>query len=351
MASLTPAETHLRAEHVIHTHKMLEKNRKEKLAREKRKEEKKNRKLSKITESDTELSAVLTLGKIARIYVSSCLVLANDQYITCALKPDTEVTIGDNVLLDQNNNITQILPRSNYYARRAITGNSKSQSQLIAANLDYVAIYLPCKNPDIDFDMIDKMLFACFSNNLKAILILNKEDLLDTQQKQQILSTLETYKENIYSIFFISALNATGTQELKEFLKDKTTLLTGISGAGKSTFTNLVCPEINLKTKEIDQKSGRGKHTTTYSTLIHLDNGGYIIDTPGIQTFDVYRGNKEEINYYLKEISHFAQDCKFADCSHLKEDTAVCGVKTAIQKGNLNSIVYTRYKRLMAICR
>ena len=350
MPSLTTEEGHLRGTNHINTLKTIKNARKEKEKREKRKEAKKLAKSLKKNNETVNNDDNLLVGKVARVYINSCLVLYGNQYHNIFLLPENRVTVGDNILLDESMNIKSILPRYNVFNRKAITGSAKAESQILASNVDYVAIYLPCKNPDINYQMMDKMLFAAFSNNLKAILILNKEDMLSPEERQNILKSLETYRDNIYKVFFISARNSTGIDELKKTIKDKITLLIGISGAGKSTFTNLMCPSINLETKEVDQKSGRGKHTTTYSTLIALPDGGFIIDTPGIQTFDIFNGSKETLNYYLKDIDKLSQDCKFNNCTHIAEDECVCAIKQALKNETLNPLTYDRYLNLRRIC-
>jgi len=259
------------------------------------------------------------------------------------------VAVGDEVEInveDETENtaiITSIHSRKNYINRQS--PRIKHQHHIVASNLDQSALVATLKEPRTSQGFIDRFLVASEMFHVKVIIIFNKADLLKRKDLEKFNDMKEMYEEAGYKVFLTSARENTGIASLQEELKDKTTLISGHSGVGKSTLLNVIFPEINLKTQEISGWSGKGKHTTTFAEMFDLPFGGAIIDTPGMREFGLVDISKQEVSHYFPEMRDRLNDCQFNDCLHVNEPG--CAIKEAVINGDINEDRYVSYVNIM----
>lgn len=243
--------------------------------------------------------------------------------------------VGDNVTIDiiddveKKGNITDILPRSNELIRPAVA--NVSQSLVIFAAAD----------PVPNLNLLDRFLIMMVKQNVKTTICFNKQDIV---KDDEISKLGEHYEKAGYDVLYTSTYTENGLSILKELLKDKTTVLAGPSGVGKSSLLNLLYPEANMETGVLSEKIKRGKHTTRHSELFCIDTNTYIMDTPGFSSLYVNEIEKEDLKNYFTEFGEFEVYCRFNGCLHLNEPD--CGVKEALAEGKISSIRYNNYKLL-----
>jgi len=244
--------------------------------------------------------------------------------------------VGDKVLIrlteeDENQGyIEEIKERTNEMVRPPV------------ANAEQLLIFFAVTNPEPSFLLLDKLLIAAETNNLKPIICFNKCDLAN--------ETLKKEYENIfvntdYRIVFTSKNEEGSLNELKNILKDKLTVFSGPSGVGKSSIMNAVQPDFQLKTGEISDKLKRGKHTTRHAEIYKLDSGGYVVDTPGFSSFELEGIGEYDLKEFYPEIKKYDSGCRFADCLHYKEPN--CVIKNAVDDGLISQTRYNNYLRLL----
>jgi len=258
-----------------------------------------------------------------------------------AVGDEIEMVIENEV--EDTGTITHIYPRKNYVARTS--PRNKNQHHIISSNLDQALIFATLKDPKTSTGFIDRFLVACELYHLPAIIVFNKSDIYRKKEMDKFEDIKIIYEAIGYKVLLTSIKNKTGITEVKELLKDKTTLLSGHSGVGKSTFINEIFPELTLKTQEVSEWSGKGLHTTTFAEMFDLTFGGRIIDTPGIRELGLADVTKQEISGYFPEMKAVINDCQFNNCMHLNEDT--CGVKNAVNKGTISTERYLSYLNIV----
>ena len=291
-------------------------------------------------------------GLIVKNTGSWYTVLTDDgQLIDCKVKGNfrikgirstNPVAVGDHVTVNAEGWIVDIDDRRNYIIRKSI--NLSKQSHIIAANVDQTLLVVTVNYPQTSTTFIDRFLASAEAYRVPVILVFNKSDLLndDEAHYQQMLIVL--YQTVGYDCRVISAVNGTGVEELKSLLAGKITLLSGNSGVGKSTLINQLVPSVNLRTAEISDAHNTGQHTTTFSEMIPLEEGGWLIDTPGIKGFGSFDMEPEELTSYFKEIFHFSKDCRFSNCTHTHEPG--CAVLKAIED---HLIAPSRYQSYLSM--
>ena len=245
-----------------------------------------------------------------------------------SLKP----IVGDNVEIKIENGkgtIEDIEERSSELIRPTV------------ANVTQAFVVFAIKNPDLNFDLLNRFLVLCESNNIKVIVALNKIDLVNEEEKENLKKRINSIG---YEVLFINAKRGIGVKDLKERLSNNVTVLCGPSGAGKSTLINTLTDKEHMETGEVSEKIGRGKHTTRHSELIEVSDG-YIVDTPGFSTLDVNFINKEELRYCFPDFEKFNNSCKYRGCLHYKEPG--CAVKDAVENGEINKYRYEFYIRTL----
>ena len=280
-------------------------------------------------------------------------VLTDDgQLIDCKVKGNfrikgirstNPVAVGDGVTVNSEGWIVDIDDRRNYIIRKSI--NLSKQSHIIAANVDQALLVVTVNYPQTSTTFIDRFLASAEAYRVPVILVFNKSDLLsdDEARYQQMLITL--YETIGYECRVISAETGEGVDVLKALLPDKIPLLSGNSGVGKSTLINRLVPDANLRTAEISDAHNAGQHSTTFSEMIPLEGGGWVVDTPGIKGFGTFDMEPEELTSYFKEIFRFSQDCRFSNCTHTHEPG--CAVLKALEEHYISQSRYQSYLSML----
>ena len=263
------------------------------------------------------------------------------------IRSTNPVAVGDRVELVANAEgtafITAIEDRRNYIIRRS--QNLSKQSHIIAANVDQAFLVVTVDFPQTSTTFIDRFLASAEAYRVPVVLVFNKTDLLDADllRYQQMMMAL--YENIGYHCVAISAETGEGIEALRPLLQQKITLLSGNSGVGKSTLINRLVPDANLRTAEISDAHHTGQHTTTFSEMISLPDGGWLIDTPGIKGFGTFDMDPEELTSYFPEIFRFSKDCRFSNCTHTHEPG--CAVLQALEDHFIAQSRYQSYLSMM----
>lgn len=299
----------------------------------------------------------MTKGLVIKNTGSWYLVRSDDgQDIECKVKGNfrlkgirstTPVVVGDRVTVVRNSEgtalITDIDDRRNYVIRRA--SNLSKQSHIIAANVDLCFLIVTINYPLTTTVFIDRFLVMAEAYSIPVNLVFNKVDLYGEEDIEYLDAVVNLYEHIGYPCFCISALTNKNLEALKEKIKGKVTLFSGHSGVGKSTLINKLIPGINLKTASISDYHNKGMHTTTFSEMIDVPEGGYIIDSPGIKGFGTVNMEKEEISHYFPEIFKLSANCRFNNCLHMNEPG--CAVAEAVKNHFISESRYKSYLNIM----
>ena len=259
------------------------------------------------------------------------------------------IAVGDVVLADMENElestltITDIAPRKNYITRSS--PHNRNQHHIIASNLDQSLLFATLKDPKTSLGFIDRFLITSEAYHVPSILVFNKSDLYKEKELAKFEEIKEIYEAIGYKVLSMSIEKNEGVEEVKSLLKDKTTLLSGHSGVGKSSFINIVFPELRLKTQDVSGWSGKGLHTTTFAEMFNLSFGGRVIDTPGIRELGLVDIPKHELSHYFPEMRALINQCHFNNCMHINEPG--CAVKEAVNLGLVHSDRYYSYLNIL----
>jgi len=265
----------------------------------------------------------------------------NGQILLCQTrrKLDT-VAVGDKVMVTQSSpeqgRIEEILPR--YSLLKRPSRNKKTRP--VAANIDNIYIVFATE-PHCDFLLIDQYLAICENKNIEAILVHNKVDLSNLQAVE---SELMDYEKLGYHCHKVSAKSNTGIAELKAALNHHISIFAGQSGVGKSSLTNAIIPDKQLKTNTVSEITKHGRHTTTAATLYHLPDGGDLIDSPGVAIFGLADLDERQLAWGYREFQPLLEQCQFNDCRHLKDKG--CAVRVAAENGDIPMSRYQRFLKL-----
>ncbi len=262
------------------------------------------------------------------------------------IKSTNPVAVGDRVVIDINKEgtafITEIEERKNYIIRRA--SNLSKQAHIIAANLDQAMLIVTVNYPITTTIFIDRFLATAEAYRVPVKLVFNKIDRYNNEDQRALENLIELYTSIGYPCSTLCARTEEGLDALKTDLKDKITLLSGHSGVGKSTIINKLVPGVNLRTGDISEYHNKGMHTTTFSEMIPLPEGGYLIDTPGIKGFGTIEMADAEISHYFRELFEYSEECRFNNCTHRHEPG--CAVIQAVNDGLISE---SRYKSYLSI--
>ena len=287
------------------------------------------------------------------------------------IRSTNPVAVGDRVVVEERGMkneergerredysfITEIEDRRNYIIRKS--QNLSKQSHILAANVDQAFLVVTVNHPQTSTTFIDRFLASAEAYRVPVVLVFNKTDLLDDDERHYQQMMVELYETIGYDCHQISAATGEGLDELRPLLQGKITLLSGNSGVGKSTLINQLAPGACLRTAEISDAHNTGMHTTTFSEMIALptssgdadvtSSGGtskpsYLIDTPGIKGFGTFDMEPEELTGYFKEIFHFSKDCRFSNCTHTHEPG--CAVLRALED---HYIAQSRYQSYLSM--
>lgn len=272
-------------------------------------------------------------GLIIKNISNDYVVKNNSKTYTCKARGkfrQNKITplVGDKVIFDeQNNYILEIKKRKNYLIRPTV------------ANIDQALIVTSVKNPNLDTNLLDKLLTIISYNNIEPIICFTKLDLLNKMELKNINNYIEYYKKIGYKVVTNSSKN-----NFNNLFENKITVLTGQSGAGKSSLLNMLDENLELKTNEISYALNRGKHTTRHTELYELLNG-FIVDTPGFSQVDFHGMTIYDIRDNMKDMFDNLHDCKYRDCMHIKEDG--CRVKKMVETNQILTSRYKNYKQFI----
>ncbi len=265
------------------------------------------------------------------------------------IKSTNPIAVGDKVEFEIDNKsdeetgvIITIFDRKNLIVRKSV--NLSKQTHIIASNIDQVFLLVTINNPPTFTTFIDRFLATAEAYSIETILVFNKIDTYEIEEKAEILYLKDIYEPIGYKCIETSATTGENVALIKEMMLHKTSMFSGHSGVGKTTLLNNIEPQLNLKTKEISEQHQQGQHTTTFAEMFDLSFDAQIIDTPGIKGFGVVDMDKDELGDYFPEFFALKQNCKFNNCIHINEPN--CAVKEALEN---EEISWSRYKSYLQI--
>lgn len=269
-----------------------------------------------------------------------------------SIKSTNPVAVGDKVTIEDEEGhdtaiISAIHERDNFMSRQS--PRHKHARHIIAANIDQAFLIVTVARPRTSTGFIDRFLVTAEAYHIPTHLIFNKQDALKDKQRKKQAQMVSIYEAIDYPTHLVAAITGKNIDGVKQSMKDKTTLLAGHSGVGKSTLINAIIPDLNLKTDQISKTTEKGKHITTYAEMHELPFGGYIIDTPGIKEFGVLDLAPEEVSHYFVEMRELLTQCKFNNCLHVSEPG--CAVREALEQGRINTERYKNYLTILEDCK
>ena len=254
------------------------------------------------------------------------------------------VVVGDTVrcLKDESGShvIIDIEPRRNYVIRRA--SNLSRESHIIAANIDQALLLVTLRQPETALEFVDRFLVTCEAYKIPVVILLAK---IDLQDEEEVAFFRSIYEPIGYRVVEVSSTTGEGVAEVHDMLVGRTTLLSGNSGVGKSTLVQQIDPTLDIRTAEISDNHQKGRHTTTFSTMYPMAEGGALIDTPGIKGFGLLDIEEEELWHYFPEMMHYGRACRFYNCTHTHEPG--CAVMAALEEGEISELRYESYLKMM----
>lgn len=257
------------------------------------------------------------------------------------------VAVGDFVELSLNDDgtgsIEEIEERKNYITRQATHG--RQGEQILAANIDQAFVVQSVRQPKIKEGFIDRFLVTCEAYQLPVCILINKMDLARKNDRQYVDELRELYQSLGYRVITTSIEDEESLKQLKDELRDKTSVFIGPSGVGKTSLLNHIDPKLNRKVGEVSEYSNKGKHTTTYAKLVSLEFGGYLVDTPGIREYGLVNIEPWELSLFFPEMLEPRKHCKFNNCTHSHEPK--CGVIKAFENGEIDPHRYDSYLRML----
>jgi ribosome biogenesis GTPase len=284
--------------------------------------------------SDGEIVNCRIKGKFRIQGIKSTNPVAVGDYVTFSVTPEGEGLISE------------IAERKNYVVRRP--ANLSKQRHIIAANVDQALLIVTVNYPETSTTFIDRFLATCEAYRVPAKIIINKKDLYSEEELEYMRNLMFLYEQIGYQCFAVSALTGEGVEDIRSLLSGSVSLLSGNSGVGKSSLINAVCPDFKAKTGEISEIHNKGMHTTTFSEMFEMDEGTYLIDTPGIKGFGTIDFEKEEVGHFFPEIFRISKDCRFGNCTHVHEPG--CAVIKAVEESYISQSRYNSYLSVMEDC-
>lgn len=267
-----------------------------------------------------------------------------------ALPPSGErpkrLAAGDRVIVATDGGepvVLGVFPRRTKLARRA-AGEKSRREQVVAANVDRLAIVVAARDPEWRPGLVDRLLVAAEKGGIEPVIALNKIDLVRAEERAALERELDVYRGLGYRALVTSARTGDGVADLGDAMRGRTTVLAGPSGAGKSSLLNAVEPGLALRTGEVSEATGKGRHTTTQISLLPLRDGGFVLDTPGIREFGFYDVDATELPWLFREFLPLRARCRFPDCAHTVEPG--CAVRAAAEAGEISPRRYESYLRI-----
>lgn len=294
-------------------------------------------------------------GVVLRATGSLYEVLLGERTVSCRIRgrlrlkgvrSTNPVVVGDIVRCERDETgetvIADVGPRRNYIIRRA--SNLSKESHIIAANLDHALLVATLFSPETAPEFIDRFLVTCEAYKVPVTILLAKADLARTAP-EAMAAFHDTYERAGYRVIDVSATEGEGVDTVRDLLRGRTTLLSGNSGVGKSTLVAAVERTAEVRTAEISRSHHKGRHTTTFSTMYPLSEGGYIIDTPGIKGFGLIDIDDAELAHYFPEMMRWLPECRYYNCSHTHEPD--CAVIEAVERGDIALSRYESYLKIL----
>lgn len=297
-----------------------------------------------------------TTGRVIRLDSKVCWVRCDDgALLKCSVRgklyrqeraAKNPVAVGDIVELapgesEDQGCVEAVLPRRNKLSR-AMADTAGRREQVVVANVDHLAIVVAVARPPMRPGLIDRFLIAAARQAIEPIVVVNK---IDLGKRAEIEARMSPYADLGARLVYTAAEQGQGVDELRDLLAGKQTVFAGHSGVGKSTLLNALVPSLEIATKKVSHKSGRGTHTTTQVTLYELEDGGALIDTPGVRAMGLWRVDPSEVDDYFEEITALAPSCRFRGCSHRHEPG--CSVKAALEAGEIHAVRFESYVRIV----
>jgi ribosome biogenesis GTPase len=292
-------------------------------------------------------------GVVVEVSSSLCRVDLSGRSLVCGIRGSLSaedsgftnvVAVGDEVIVSEDGSdrgvVEAVLPRRTVLARPDVFYSHLQQ--VIAANVDQVLIVASWREPHLWPELIDRYLITAERNDLAPIICVNKIDL--AEDVAVCHAALRPYLDLGYRVLFSSVITGEGVNKLRRLLRGKTTVLAGLSGVGKSSLLTAVQPDLQLRTGEISDYRRQGRHTTTQMTLLKLETGGAVVDTPGIREFGLSGLRRAELVNFYPEIAALQGDCRFSNCSHTHEPD--CAVRAAVGQGLVSATRYHNYKKI-----
>lgn len=259
------------------------------------------------------------------------------------IKHTNPVAVGDEVDFEIDKDgiavITNIHDRKNYIIRKSV--NLSKKTHIIASNIDVAFLVVTLANPKTSFGFIDRFLITAEAYHIPVVILFNKIDAYTPEDLDDLALYKHIYNSIGYESLDISAETGLYLDLVKDLMKDKTSLVSGHSGVGKSTLINALHPGLNLKTHQVSDFNSKGQHTTTFAQMFEWPFGGFIIDTPGIKEFGLVHFDKAELQHYFPEIFERRSECKFDNCLHLNEPK--CAVRDAVEAMEIAPSRYENY--------
>lgn len=259
------------------------------------------------------------------------------------IRTTNPITVGDQVMILNSDEdeavITELIPRKNYLIRKAT--NLSKESHIIASNIDQIVVVLTVAMPRTPLGFVDRVLATAEAYGIPVILAFNKVDIYEEKEEIRFDELIGIYGPIGYKMLATSAETGKGLPELKELMKDKTTLFTGQSGVGKSSLINALDNALELWVDEISDYNDKGRHTTTFAEMHFTDFGARLIDTPGLRSFGMIDMDKEHLAHYFIEMKKYLGECKFNNCVHINEPG--CAIKIALEAGDISENRYNNY--------
>lgn len=265
------------------------------------------------------------------------------RFRTKGIRTTNPITVGDVVKLEEKGDdeyiIVELVPRKNYLIRKAT--NLSKESHIIASNIDQIVIVITVAFPRTPLGFVDRVLATAEAYSIPVIIAFNKTDIYSEDDQTRFEELVNIYSPIGYKYISTSAETGTGIDELKELMKDKTTLFTGQSGVGKSSLINALDSELDLWVDDISDYNEKGRHTTTFAEMFFTDFGARLIDSPGLKSFGMIDMDKDHLAHYFKEMNEFLGHCKFNNCVHINEPG--CAIKKALDAGEISENRYNNY--------
>jgi ribosome biogenesis GTPase len=294
-------------------------------------------------------------GLVVEVSTGLCLVDLGGETILCSIRGSLTasetgftnvVAVGDKVLVNKNGSndgvVEAILPRSKSLARPDVFYTHLRQ--VVAANVDQVLVVASWREPHLWLELIDRYLIASELNDLTCLICINKIDLVEDHNDLQ--AAIKPYHELDKLVILTSARNGTGIDKLREVLRDRTTVLAGLSGVGKTSLLNALHTGLQLRTRQVSTRWSQGRHTTTQSSMLSLEFGGFVVDTPGIREFGLAGVHRPDLADHFPEMAHLINRCQFTNCTHLDEPE--CAIRKAVANGVVAESRYHSYQKIYA---